>query len=403
VKKQLVILGLFGVTVLGTPAFAELFDESLWKSFDVHGFISQGFLKSDANNFYADTEDGTFQFHEVGVNFLTNLSDRLHVGMQLFTRDLGDISNNELVLDWAYGDYRWNDAFGIRAGKLKVSYGLYNETRDIDAVRTSIFLPQSIYPETQRDLFNSAYGVEVYGYLDLSSWGYLSYQAQYGGKDITTDSGMVKDLQEDPNQDVWQFLKSIQLKNMMAAGLEWETPLPGLRLKGWYGQTDMVFDLDINDREFLEGLGIVDRDRLFLRLTDEDSDLTILSLEYMRGNWVFAAEYSTGSDEDGRNEGYYGGVSYRINEWLELGTYYAIFYADVHDRAGRQWKAAGYPDYLAWQKDLALTARFDLNEHWIVKLEGHLVDGVTGFYFQDNPEGLERNSSLLALKITYSF
>jgi hypothetical protein len=47
---------------------------------------------------------------------------------------------------------------------------------------------------------------------------------------------------------------------MMAAGLEWEKPLPGLRrLMGWYGQTDMVFDLDINDREFLEGLGIVDK------------------------------------------------------------------------------------------------------------------------------------------------
>lgn len=402
-KKQLVILGLFGVTVLGTPSFAELFDESLWKNLDVHGFISQGFLKSDANNFYADTEDGTFQFHEVGVNFLTNLSDRLHVGMQLFTRDLGDISNNELVLDWAYGDYRWNDAFGLRAGKIKVSYGLYNETRDIDAVRTSIFLPQSIYTETQRDMFNSAYGVEVYGYLHLKSLGYLSYQLQYGGKDITTDSGMVKDLQENPDQEILQFLKSVQLKHMMAAGLEWETPLPGLRLKGWYVQTDMVFDLDIDDKEFLEGLGIVDRDRLFLRLTDEDSDLTILSLEYMRGNWVFAAEYSTGSDEDGRNEGYYGGVSYRINDWLELGAYYAVFYADVHDRAGKQWEAAGYPDYLAWQKDLALTTRFDLNEHWIVKIEGHLVDGATGFYFQDNPDGLERHSSLLALKITYSF
>lgn len=401
-KKHLIILCVFSVSSLSTPLCAELMGETFWKNFDVHGFISQGFLKSDVNNFYADTEDGTFQFHEAGVNFLTNLSDRLHVGMQLFTRDIGDLGNDKLLLDWAYGDYRWKDQLGFRAGKIKIAYGLYNETRDIDAVRTSIFLPQSIYAEAQRDMYNSMYGVEVYGHLDLKSLGYLSYQVQYGGKDLTTDSGMVKDLQENPDQEILQFLKSIQLKNTMAAGLEWDTPLPGLRLKGWYGQTDMVFDLNITDRVFLEQLGI-DSDRLFLRLTNEDSAMKILSLEYMRGNWVFAAEYATSSDEDGSNEGYYGGVSYRINDWLELGTYYAVFYGDVHDRKGEQWEAAGYPAYLAWQKDLVLTARFDLNEYWIVKVEGHFVNGAHAFYFQDNPGGLARNSSLLALKITYNF
>lgn len=378
------------------------FPEISWRKFDVHGFLSQGFLLSEHNNFYAGTEDGAFQFNEVGLNVLTNLTDRLHVGMQLFSRDLGDIGNNEILLDWAYGDYRWKDAFGIRAGKIKVSYGLYNETRDIDAIRTSIFLPQSIYAETERDIFNSAYGVEAYGFLDLKSWGYLSYQAQYGGKDVTKDSGMIKNLHENPDQDILQFVKSIQLKNMMAVGLEWETPLEGLRLKGWYGQTDMVFELDITDREFLEELGS-DRDRLYLRITDEDSNLKILSMEYMRENWVLTAEYATGSDADGRMEGYYGSISYRVNEWIELGTYYAVFYADVDDREGKQWQAAGYPDYLAWQKDLTITARFDLNPHWSVKIEGHIANGAHGFYFQDNPDGLEENSHLLAVKTTYNF
>ena len=191
-KRVLITLCIvFSLHYPGVALCAE-FPEILWEKFDVHGFLSQGFLLSEHNNFYADTEDGTFQFNETGVNFLTNLTDRLHVGMQLFSRDLGDISNNEILLDWAYGDYRWKDEFGIRAGKIKVPYGLYNETRDIDAVRTGIFLPQSIYAETERDLFNSAYGIDVYGYLDLKSWGYLSYQAQYGGKDVTKDSGMVK-------------------------------------------------------------------------------------------------------------------------------------------------------------------------------------------------------------------
>ena len=189
---------------------------------------------------------------------------------------------------------------------------------------------------------------------------------------------------------------------MMAVGLEWETPLEGLRLKGWYGQIDMVFEVDITDPEYLERIG-VENDRLYVRITDDDNNLKILSLEYMRENWVFAAEYATGSDDDGRMEGYYGSLSYRVNEWLELGTCYAVFYADVDDREGKQWEAAGYHDYLAWQKDMTLTARFDLNEHWIVKVEGHIVNGAHDFYFQDNPDGLEENSYLLAIKTTYSF
>ena len=35
----------------------------------IHGFISQGYLYSDKNDYLADTSDGTFQFNEMGINF----------------------------------------------------------------------------------------------------------------------------------------------------------------------------------------------------------------------------------------------------------------------------------------------------------------------------------------------
>jgi len=37
----------------------------------IHGFISQGYLKSDHNDFLAETEKGSFQFNEMGLNFST--------------------------------------------------------------------------------------------------------------------------------------------------------------------------------------------------------------------------------------------------------------------------------------------------------------------------------------------
>ena len=113
---------------------------------DIHGFVSQGYLQSDENNFImAQTKEGTFEFNELGINFTTMLLPHLRAGVQLFAKDLGVIGNDQVEIDWAYGDYRWKDWAGIRVGILKIPHGLYSETRDIDALRTCILLPQSVY------------------------------------------------------------------------------------------------------------------------------------------------------------------------------------------------------------------------------------------------------------------
>ena len=70
----------------------------------IHGFISQGFMMSNENNFLGQTKDGTFEFNEFGINFSTELTNELRVGMQIFARDLGYLGNEELTVDWAYGD-----------------------------------------------------------------------------------------------------------------------------------------------------------------------------------------------------------------------------------------------------------------------------------------------------------
>ncbi|MEZ4526471.1 MAG: hypothetical protein R2941_11180, partial [Desulfobacterales bacterium] len=68
------ILCILVVSVCAGPANAfELGD------IEIHGFISQGYLLSDHNNYMADTEDGTFQFNETGISFGTELLDQLRV------------------------------------------------------------------------------------------------------------------------------------------------------------------------------------------------------------------------------------------------------------------------------------------------------------------------------------
>ncbi len=134
---------------------------------DVHGFISQGYLKSTGNNFLANTKYGTWEFTEIGINFGSYVTDELRIGMQLFARDLGALGNMDLELDWALGDYTVNDYLGIRVGRIKTPYGLYGETQDVDLVRTSILLPQSVYYLALRDILISFNGISLYGNIDF--------------------------------------------------------------------------------------------------------------------------------------------------------------------------------------------------------------------------------------------
>ena len=126
------------------------------------------------------------------------------------------------------------------------------------------------------------------------------------------------------------------------------------------------------------------------------------------GNWAYEhneirfAQVLTYTTLDG--ESYYGLIAYRLTDWFEAGVYYAISYPDRDDRDGDVQVAVGNPNYRAWQKDLALSARFDLSESWLVKLEAHFMNGVALCNIVDNPDGFdEKDWMLFAIKTTFNF
>lgn len=382
--------------LISVKSLCALDDEmTLAEHIDVHGFISQGYLSSDGNNVFADTEEGSFQFNEIGMNFSTDVTDRLRIGVQLFSRDLGDLSNNEIELDWAYGDYRWRDWFGFRAGKIKMPYGLYNETRDIDLLRTSVFLPASLYYEGERDIVNALWGVGVYGDFAVKWFGSLSYQFQWGQQDVV-ENGSTAKYQADQEQMMVAAIEEIDLGAIYTFNLEWETPIPGLRFKEFFITSDHSLEIRITE-ETLES-GELNSDRSSRRT--EDIETVILSGEYNWNEVTAASEYVT--SQKGK-EGYYASLSYRVNDWFECGLYYSVYYPDKDDKDGSKIEVQGRPTHQAWQKEWVLTSRFDINDHWTWKIEGHLINGTGQILSDDNPQGLDENSYLLAVKTTYHF
>jgi hypothetical protein len=350
---------------------------------ELHGFASQGFLLTTGNNYLADTERGSFEFSEAGINVTRPLTDRLRTGMQLFARDLGPIGDYKAKLDWFYLDYQWQDWLGLRAGRVKLPFGLYNDSADIDAAHSFALLPQSVYPASNRDFLLAQTGVELYGYRELGAAGALDYRAYVGT--------IFLDLEPEPGSSI--EVVDLTIPYVAGGRVLWEPPVEGLRVGG----SAQALRLDT---ELIAGMPVTVR---------IPAILWAASAEYSREDLLLAAEYSRWHvrsessdpmlfpDTSKVSERAYALAAYRARPWLQPGAYYSIYYPDVADRSGRD----------ARQHDAAMTLRFDVNRHWIVKVEGHYMRGTADLESDLNDgtpqDELDNHWGLFVVKTTAYF
>src|SRR5271157_2545741 len=158
---------------------------------EVHGFASQGFVYTNTNNWLTmNSSQGSAAFTDFGVNVSTSVTDKLRIGAQLYDRNLGQLGQCHPSLDWAVADYRFKSWFGIRAGKVKTTLGLYTDTQDLDFLRVFALLPQSVYPTDVRDATIAHLGGDIYGDVSLShGLGDLAYTAFVGHRSDSLYSG----------------------------------------------------------------------------------------------------------------------------------------------------------------------------------------------------------------------
>ncbi len=430
-------------------------------SVEIHGLLAQGFMQSSDNDFLAKTSDGTFEFNEMAINFNTELTDELRIGMQFFARDLGDLGNDEVIVDWVFADYRYKSWLGVRVGKMKSPFGLYNETRDVDMLRTSILLPQGVYNEGWRDSLASIKGTGLYGYVPLSYFGGLSYNIQTGVKDINPDGGIGKFAMDQGDLTVTSVDRDIAY----ISAVTWETPLEGLRFGATYTKVPSELLVTTNEgplwkkRSIVAGIkgtnpgmstevatvaadtmiagagGDIDAvytasfhgtaaDLVGINLAFPlNGKYSVYSAEYVWNDLTLAYEYAlqtvkynlTSStlgaivpDTSLDVVGWYGSASYRFTELFELGLYYSEFYPDADDKRGTTLVSLGYPKEAGHSRDWCLSTRFDINEYWVIKAEGHMIDGLAVMFMKDQKTtatgyDVDDEWFLGAVKISYSF
>ena len=382
----------FAIALSAAPVRAEEEPSSLPLGIEVHGFASQGFIYTTANQFLAESDQGSFEFTEVGLNFTKQLTDEFRFGAQLFVRDLGPIGNYKPVFDWFYIDYHFFDWFGLRAGRTKLPFGLYNETSDIDAARAPILLPQAMYSARNRDWLLAQTGFEAYGYLSLAAAGALDYRL-FGGT-----------IYFEPPYP--QANVDYSLPYVVGARALWSTPINGLSaaFSALALRLNQDAYLEAEDVTALQTAGVLDADYENPIELGLPIKVWAASLEYLADDLSLAAEYTRLSTHYEISEpkldallfpagvpypiygkSYYVMASYRVAPWFTPGAYYSVNVPNVDLPARRDRRL----------DDVALFVRYDLNAHLLVKLEAHYMSGTAGL--EPKLNGLETEDELKSL------
>jgi hypothetical protein len=351
-----------------------------------HGFVTQGFAYSDGNNYLGmDTNSGSAGWTEGAVNINDQLTHKLRVGAQFHSTKLGQFGSWVPGVDWALADYKVNQWLGIRAGKVKIRWGLFNDTQDADPGYLWSLLPEPMYAVDWRTTNLSQLGAELYGRVRLGTGrGELEYSLYYGHYTYASNDGYMEGFK----QSGIDFSKR---PGGITPGfdLRWKTPVKGLVLGG----SLMLYNAkgSLVDGTFREPLTFwptyyaqYSRRKFFV------------SGQYMRlvqyTDVAMGGEVPSSSLADTRAWFAMGG--YHLTDKLQAGIYYTHYVVAASDQS----------DPVNHFRDTVVSGRYDFNSFFYSKLEGHFIDGTgLGFYGFDNPGGLKPQTRLVVAKVGFSF
>lgn len=362
----------------------------------VHGFASQGYFLTTANDMYGQSSKhhGAFGLTETGINVSFRPLNNIRLAAQGTYRHAGEVSE-EARIDFALLDWTFIDSeelkMGLRLGRIKNPFGFYNETRDVAFTRPSITLP-SIYYERSRNLLLSADGAQVYA-DKTTSIGNFSFQINVG------------ELNDD-------------LKELEIAILTIDAPgklenKPGFISKVGYesnsGATRLAFSfLDI-DMEYKPGPGDFFENgdlnfQQFLFSVQQSVGNITLTGEYLRQENVFENLGDFFPDTAPITESYYLQGDYRFNSQFKGYVRYDALFLSKDNRNGKK----SVPNTLrsgAFTKDYMAGLQWTPSSQWMVQAEYHRINGTALLSFADNPDRFasKKHWSAFALQLSYRF
>jgi hypothetical protein len=329
----------------------------------IHGYATQGFLYTNNNNWFTmDSNSGSPAWTEAVVNLTAQPEEKLRIGVQARYMLLGNFGN-AVTLDWASLDYKVSDKFGIRVGKVKTPWGLFNEVQDIDPAYMWALLPQGIYPLDDREGYLTHYGGIVYGTWNASIAGKVEYRV-FGGQGLYPDNNgfyLAKSL-------AGYSLPSGDIAGTLYGGaLHWRTPLKGLMLGASVlkDNTWTAAETFNNGTSTAYGTLLLPANSQPNFFAKYEKDKWMVAFEYER-NWGNAQDVfplgTTVTRSDDRSE--YQMLTYKVLPKLTLGVY---------NSQNSDHQAPLGPG--RYQKDWTISGKFDFDQYLYAKVEQHFTKG----------------------------
>jgi len=365
------------------------------KEVQVHGSLQQGFgLTNDNNVLTMNTTRGSVEMTDAAVNVSSSPTRKLRLGAQLYVRNIGQLGNGALQLDWAFADYKFTDALGVRAGKIKTVLGLFTDTQDMEFLYTWALLPQGIYPLDLRSITIAHVGGDVYGEVKLGKAGSLAYTAYAGFVQDDDRGGYRYGV-----QDAGLGFRAGVTSHGGGFDTRWTTPVNGLMTGYSFTQNKDSVDL------------VVEAYRLNFNATTKPARRQAAYADYQASRLRLSGEVrreltdtvltpAVYAEAVTRSASSFVAASYRLAKQFEVGSYYSHY---VYDTA---LPSSNQDNHLF---DTAVTGRVDLNRFWNVKVEGHFIDGngsptlARGFYRRDNISGFNAKTHMLVIRTGVNF
>jgi hypothetical protein len=375
------------LVLAAAPALSQSLDDL---NIQLHGYATQGLLYTTQNNiFTTNSSNGSPAWTDAVVNLSAQPEAKLRFSTQARYFLLGDYGNS-VTLDYAFGDYKVNDKFGVRFGKVKTPWGLYNEIQDIDPSYLWALLPESIYPIDSRSSYLAHYGGVVYGKVSVSpSLGKLEYRA-WGGEGLYSAHDGYFINQAEAGFDLPKNIHG----PLYGAALRWQTPLSGLMVGASalsYTNWRAPYTADSGATAGTTSLLANTQPNYFAKY---EKDKLLVAFEYER-NWVnqlvqFPGQPDSYTRADDR--GWYAMASYKITPRFTAGVYESQNFDHQADLGPSRY-----------YKEFVFSGRYDFSQYVYAKAEEHLIQG-TGLAFDSNlnPD-IQPRSQLSALKIGITF
>jgi len=336
-------------------------------SFQLHGFLEQSAVYTSDNNLHGNSDDNiSTDYNEVGINAAWKPVNSFRLAGQLTARNDGNTDNGEIRTDYLNLDWQFlaRDAWhlGWRYGRVRNTYGLYNDTRDVAHTRPGATLPSVIYLEQVRDVFMSRDGYAFYGdyYTPLGAFSFDGGNGKLSVDDDIVSEALLTKLDgvhvHDAHTDQFQ--------------VHWDNPSNEWRLAYSY----MRFSTDLN------------------YLVDGNFALTmnLLSMQYTAERWQLTAEYLRFTYDVNflLVQRYPGEVAWaQFTYFLTPSWQVFVRHEDaVFDRNHRNGSSMEpmFPRWVGYRRDTSIGVRWDIDQHWMMAAEAHYLEGVVGIPVTDN-------------------